>query len=843
MKPIAQTFIINEQATGVEAIFVTKVDLYFQTKSSTLGVEVQIRETDNGFPSNKVMPYASKVLNSANVAVSADASVATTFEFDTPVMLRTNESFAIAVIPEAGNLDYNVWVAAFSTVANPSTGVTTNDITSGAQVTRNNSVGSLFSSTNDVNFTEIQNECMKYTLYVANFTASSATAVFKNGFTDNLVVTNQIGDYLKQEKLVVSNNYLKLAALTITGTNVYSVGEKLFQPGGSGPANLAQATAYGTVYFSSNSTVLVSNTYGAFTSGTGTLRGAGSNNLSSAPSAVSQNVSTTANSTVITVPNANTTLTTDFAVGNYIYVGKNTGANIQILQVTAADATNRTLTLAGAVAFTDTSAIIGRVKNDAALTGNFSSITGGDNKFLTVTSVSSNATSNFANTKGALIIGRTSGASAVISDVLDIQYENITTTIPDIEPNQTGITWNFTGTQNNISRTSDSQVYAIQNEVPQDFIDKTRVVMSRSNEFATPPTAGVGNSSLTVTAQLSTSNSKITPYIDTIRNSVTTIHNLVYPESALSGYIMLYSNTNGNFSVGDPVQQANSTVTSNGSVFFANSTVIYVTNVVSSNISSIATFSTANSIIYNNSLGVNATISAITSFNETSNTSSSATRYISKNVILAEQQDAEDLVCYVTAYRPPGTNFKVYGKFLAGADGSTFQSKDWSAMVESTSGALISSLVDTNDYVELVYELPTSVQIISGSATVNTTSATVNVSSTAAFSAGSFIYVSDVTSGAINVRQVTGIVNSSLLAVSSNLTINSINASVGLIPGLASEHGAFKHANNSGIVRYITAEDAVFDTFKTFAVKVVLTSDNFHIVPKMADMRCLALQV
>ena len=832
MKPIAQTFIVNEPAAGVEAVFITKVELYFQSKSSMFGVELQIRETSNGFPSNKILPYASKILDSANVITSSDASISTVFEFDTPVLLRTNEQFAFVVIPQAGNPDYNIWVGALGGT----------DVTANVPIYTNNQLGSLFVSSNDLNFTPIQNESMKYTAYIANFTSSSATAVFKNEKTDHLVVTNRIGDYLKQEKVVVSNNYLKISSLTISGANTFTVGEKVFQPGGAGVASLSSATAYGTVYYANTTKVLMSNTYGAFST-SGTVRGATSNNLSSAPSAANQSIVTSSACNVISVPDANTSLTTDFAVNNFIYVGKSTGANVQILQVTAADAAARTLTLSSTVKFADTAAIIGRVKNDANLTGNFSSITGGDNMFMSLTSVSANATSNFAGCNGAIVIGRTSGATSVISDILDIMYENITTMIPDIEPNQTGITWTFNGTANDSSRTTDSASYSIANEIPYEFVDKTRVIMSRSNEFARPPTAGAGNSSLIVTASLQTSNTKISPYIDTIRNSVTTTHNLVYPDSSLNGYIMTYSNTNGNFYIGDTIQQANATVTSNGTIFFSNSSVIYVTNVVSSNVSSVATFNISNTTIYNATQAISANISSVATFNETSNTTSSATRYISKNVILADQQDAEDLVCYVTAYRPTGTDFKVYGKFLAGPDSDTFQSKDWSAMVETSNPSLTSSLVNTNDYVELSYDLPTSVQIISNSASVGTTSTSVNVSSTAAFTAGGFIYVNDNSTGKINVRKVTSITNSTSMNVSSNLSFVSTNSSVGIIPGMQSQSGAFKYANNNSIARYVTSADGVFDTFKVFAVKIVLVSNNYHIVPKMSDMRCLALQV
>ena len=831
MKPIAQTFIINEPSSGVEAVFLTKIDLYFQAKSNTFGVEVQIRETNNGFPTNIVVPYGSKIIESSEVTTSTNASTATTFEFTTPVMLRTNEQYAIVVAPIANAYEYNIWVGALNGV----------DVSSGAPVINNNQLGSLFLSSNDLNFTPAQNESLKYTAYIANFTSSTATAVFNNGLTDHLVVTNKIGDFLKQEKLVVSNNYMYNTSLAISG-NTFTIGEKVFQPSGNSIANLSVASAYGTVYYASNTKVLLSNTYGSFNT-SDSLRGVTSNTVVSTITAAYGNVITTSACNIITVPDANTSLTTDFTVNNFIYISTDTGANVQILQITQASDTNRTLTLSGTLKFTSNTAKIGRVKDDANLTGNFSSITGGDNMFLTMTSVAVNATSNFANCQGALLIGRTSGASVVISDLYDLMYEGITTTIPDVEPNMTATYWNFSGTGNNTGRTSDGTNYSIANEIPYDFIDKTRVIMSRSSEYANPPSAGIGTSSLTVTATLETANTKISPYIDTIRNSVTTTHNLVYPNSSINGFIVSYSNSAGNFDIGDVVQQANSIVTSNGTIFFSNSSILHITNVASSNSSSIATFNISNTSIYNATKAITANITAIATFNETSNISSSATRYISKNVILAEQQDAEDLVCYVTAYRPPNTDLKVYGKFLAGSDSDAFQAKDWSAMIETTSVSLTSSLVNKEDYVELVYDLPTSVQIISNSASVNTTSANVSVNSTNPFIADNFVYITDNSTGKINVRQINQISNSTSMILASNLSFTSSNCAVGLIPGLQSQTGAFKYANNNGIARYITSADGVFDTFKVFAVKIVLVSDSFHVIPKMSDMRCLALQV
>ena len=117
MNPIAQTFLATEPSTGVEAVYLTAIDLYFQSKSSTYGVEVQVRETTNGVPNQNVLPFASKVLSSASVSTSSDASVATKFTFDTPVILRTNTQFAIVVVPVGGNPDYTVWTGALGPVS------------------------------------------------------------------------------------------------------------------------------------------------------------------------------------------------------------------------------------------------------------------------------------------------------------------------------------------------------------------------------------------------------------------------------------------------------------------------------------------------------------------------------------------------------------------------------------------------------------------------------------------------------------------------------------------------------------------------------------------------------
>jgi hypothetical protein len=830
-KPIAQTFIINEPERGVDAVFLTKVDLFFQSKSSTFGVELQIRETVNGYPSSKIVPYGSKTLYSSQVYTSEDSSESTTFTFDTPVVLRTNEQYALVVVPIGGNPDYNVWIGALSGT----------DLVTNTPIYTNNQLGSLFVSSNDLNFTPIQNESMKYNLYTAQFTASSATAVFKNSAIDTFSINRAYGVFSKGEQIVVSNNALKLSSLTISGSNTFTVGETVFQPAGTVPANLVQATAYGVVLSANTTAVVMGNTYGAFNT-VNTVRSSTSNLVASAPTFANQTVITTSACNVITVPNANNTLLTDFTVNNYIYVGANTGANVNVRKITSVSAAARTLTLDSNVNFTDTNAIIGRVKVDADLRGYFNSLTFGYNGVLSIYNVSSNGTQNFASSNGQILIGVTSGASAQINKILDSNYQSVTSQLSNIYPNQTDIVFGFKGTDT--SRAADSSYAAIDSDIPYEFIDKPRMLMSRSNEYA----YSSGNKSFAISASLSSANTKISPYIDTVRNLATLTDNVICKESELSGYRIAYSNSNINFYAGDIIQQANSTVITSGVVLSSNTSTIYVVNVTSSNTSSVAKFLASNTTIYNSTQSNSATITGVTSFDEIGGTAQKyASRYISKNVILADQQDAEDMICYITAYRPTGSNFKVYGKFLAGADSDSITSKDWSAMTEFSDPSLTSSLVNKNDFVELVYDLPTSVMVIANSASVNATSANITVSSTSAFTAGGFVYIAanNTSTNTINfnVRQVIAVPNSTVLTVSSNLSIISANATVGVIPGLESQYGVFRYANNNNIIRYTTSADGVFDTFKTFATKIVLVSNTAQIIPRMADMRCLALQI
>ena len=69
--PLAQSFIVD----SVGGEFITKVDLFFQEKDERVPVTIQIREMRDGYPTEKLLPLASKTLESSEILLSDDATV------------------------------------------------------------------------------------------------------------------------------------------------------------------------------------------------------------------------------------------------------------------------------------------------------------------------------------------------------------------------------------------------------------------------------------------------------------------------------------------------------------------------------------------------------------------------------------------------------------------------------------------------------------------------------------------------------------------------------------------------------------------------------------------------
>jgi hypothetical protein len=135
-------------------------------------------------------------------------------------------------------------------------------------------------------------------------------------------------------------------------------------------------------------------------------------------------------------------------------------------------------------------------------------------------------------------------------------------------------------------------------------------------------------------------------------------------------------------------------------------------------------------------------------------------KYISQTITLADGQDAEDIVVYLTAYRPPGTDVKVYIKMLNSQDSDPISRKNWIELEKQAAGdGVYSSVANRDNYKEFTFA-----------------------------------------------------------------------------PSTATKSGEM------GQVQY-TSGDTTYTGYKYFAVKIVLTATNPAVVPRVADLRAIALQM
>lgn len=816
-KPIAQSFYINESINGVEGVVLTKVELFFQSVSSEYGVELQIRTIEDGQPTSYKLPDASKILTTSQVYASADASVPTVFEFDTPIPLQSQTSYALVIIPVGGNPDYKIWTAELSAL----------DVTTGTPIFTNNETGDLFLASNDRSFTPIITEDIKFNLYVANFTQSEGQAVYELDNFENIIYHSQTKAFQSKEAIYMSETDYNLARLTISSnTAAFINNETIYQSNGS--ANVAT----GKIYGANSTAILISNSAGSWSNA---YQVAGATSSANAVvSLVFQDVISYSNTTV-TVPFSNV-----FYANQMIYLATNDRFDMSVFKVTeVVDAT--TISIFSNAIFSDQNCLIGKVRGDNGLLFGF--IDGPlveQTEFLrniaTVGGSRANSTVNFANSTGCYIIGQQSKASAICYFTEDLVYNSVVPTYSIVESKSTGIKFSFTGVERYTYNYDASRTTLI-NDYETELTDKARTLMSRSNEYVSKS----GNTTFRIYANLSSSSAKFSPVIGTYKRHVDFLRNVIIPESDLQGYILNLSNFNNFKNIEKlSITQNNGSFSVEGRVYFANTTILYAAS------NSQIGFQTGNTIYLSTNSSVNAVVTSSTKFNEIYNTltNPAGSRYISKTVILADKQDAEDLVSYISAYRPAETNLIVYSKIVNGEDDESIKDKYWSPMIETAdSKLLLSSGSNPNDFVELVYNFPTAVEIFANSVSCNTTSANITLATTDGINDYDYIYLYDETNRKFIVRQVSDVANNTTLIVDKTPTFASSNCKFGTIPGIQDATNAFIFPDNNYIVRYVSNTDVVYDGFKTFNIKIVLVSNSSHLVPRADDMRCLALQV
>ena len=162
--PLSQTFLTDEKG----GVSLTSIDLYFSTKDANIPVTVQIRNTVNGYPGSKILPFGEVTLNPSDVNISSDASVKTTFNFPSPVYIQDQVEYAFVVMSNSN--DYNCYVARLGETA----------IGSSRTISKQPYAGVMFKSQNGSTWTSEPNEDIKFTMKRAEYSSVTGTVHLSN---------------------------------------------------------------------------------------------------------------------------------------------------------------------------------------------------------------------------------------------------------------------------------------------------------------------------------------------------------------------------------------------------------------------------------------------------------------------------------------------------------------------------------------------------------------------------------------------------------------------------------------------------------------------------------------
>lgn len=228
--PIAQTFIVRPaQAEGASMSMISSVDVYFKSKSATVGATLELREVVNGYPSQSTLPFGRKHLRPSQINVSNTGATSTTFEFKNPVKLNVNKEYCFVVIPDANSPDFLIFT---SKVGNA-------DLATGTSITNDWGDGVLFTSTNDSAWKSYQDEDIKFALKRYQHQATAGSVDLSPNDVEFLTVTNTTLQFRNDELAYVKKNTSYACGVTdrtvtITGGSVFAVGDYiLIEDGGN----------------------------------------------------------------------------------------------------------------------------------------------------------------------------------------------------------------------------------------------------------------------------------------------------------------------------------------------------------------------------------------------------------------------------------------------------------------------------------------------------------------------------------------------------------------------------------------------------------------------------------
>ena len=225
--PLAQSFLVDEE-TG---IFLTRCDVFFRSKDDMdIPLTFQLRTMENGFPTQHIIPFSEVIVDPSDIQTSGDGSIATPVVFRSPVYLEGNKEYCICLA--SNSTKYSVYISRIGE----------NDLLTQTFISNQPYLGSLFKSQNASTWEASQWEDLKFTLYRADFIESGTVEFYSPQLTEG---NNQITKLMPNSLNFNSKRVRISLASTISDPDL-TVGNTILQDGTNASANYVGSAGIAT---------------------------------------------------------------------------------------------------------------------------------------------------------------------------------------------------------------------------------------------------------------------------------------------------------------------------------------------------------------------------------------------------------------------------------------------------------------------------------------------------------------------------------------------------------------------------------------------------------------------
>jgi len=218
-------------------------------------------------------------------------------------------------------------------------------------------------------------------------------------------------------------------------------------------------------------------------------------------------------------------------------------------------------------------------------------------------------------------------------------------------------------------------------------------------------------------------------------------------------------------------------------------------------------------------------------------------KYISKTVTLDDGQDAEDIRVYVTGTQPGNSEIQAYARIQHELDGGNVVDKHWTKL-QRVGDSTKTQPGARNQFAEHEFRMPdapeTTLLTSTGITELGNTVITTSTDESSNISVGDLLKVEHTDPLLDYQVEVVTAVDSTTITIGNELNFTNRKS---ILSKVTYPQVAFKDPQNEFITTYFDDEQRRFETYKVFQIKLVMLSDDSTRVPRLKDLRAVAMSV